>query len=253
MSKTLYLECYSGISGDMTVAALLDLGVDKNKLLETLKDLEINEEFSIKISKVNKCGIEANDFDVILKEHTHEYEHHNHHHHEHRNLEDVFNIIDKLKDEKVKNLSKKIFNIVATSEAKAHGTEVKDVHFHEVGAVDSIIDIISAAFCLVELDIMDVIVSKIYEGKGFIKCAHGIMPVPVPAVLNIISDNNIEIFITDNEGEMITPTGAAIVAAIKTKDKLPENYTIKKVGLGAGKRYPDRPNMVRAMIIEEKI
>ena len=248
--KDLYLECYSGISGDMTVAALLDLGVDLNKLKTTLKELKIDDEFEIKVSKVLKSGIEANDFDVILK-HKHEHNHDHHHHHEHRNLDDVYKIIDRLSDEKVKKLAKDIFKVVAVAEAKAHGKSIEEVHFHEVGAVDSIIDIVSVAFCIVNLGVENVYVSTLYEGRGFVHCAHGDMPVPVPAVLNIVSDYDLDIKITDREGEIITPTGAAIVATLKNKEELPEKYKIKKVGLGAGKRYPDRPSMVRAMLIEE--
>lgn len=247
--KNLYLECYSGISGDMTVAALLDLGADEKKLKETLKELGIEKEYEIKISKVLKSGVEANDFDVILKHNHHEKEGH---HHEHRNLKEVYKIIDRLKDEKVKTLAKKIFKVVALAEAKAHGKKIEEVHFHEVGAVDSIIDIVSTAFCIVNLEIENTYVSTLYEGQGFVHCAHGDMPVPVPAILNIISEHNLEIKITDIEGELITPTGAAIVATLKNKECLPEKYSIKKIGLGAGKRYPDRPSMVRAMLIEEK-
>lgn len=254
--KDLYLECYSGVSGDMTVAALLDLGASLDKLKATLKELKIDDEFEINVSKVLKSGIEANDFDVILK---HEYEHgkehhdyeHHHHHHEHRNLDDVYKIIDRLSDEKVKKLAKDIFKVVAEAEAKAHGKSIEEVHFHEVGAVDSIIDIVSVAFSIVDLGIENVYVSTLYEGRGFVHCAHGDMPVPVPAVLNIVSDYNLDIKTTVRDGELITPTGAAIVATLKNKEELPEKYKIKKIGLGAGKRYPDRPSMVRAMIIEE--
>lgn len=140
---------------------------------------------------------------------------------------------------------------MAVAEAKAHGKSIEEVHFHEVGAVDSIIDIVSVAFSIVNLGVENVYVSTLYEGRGFVHCAHGDMPVPVPAVLNIVSDYGLDIKITDREGELITPTGAAIVATLKNKEELPEKYKIKKVGLGAGKRYPDRPSMVRAMLIEE--
>jgi uncharacterized protein (TIGR00299 family) protein len=242
MDKTLYLECYYGISGDMTVAALLDLGANYEKLVEILNALNLNDEFSIFVSKVKKCGIDANDFNVILNtpEPTHQ----------HRNLKDIFEIIDKVDNENVKQLSKAIFRIVAEAEAKAHGIAIDEVHFHEVGATDSIVDIVSTAFCLVDLKIDNVIVSPLYEGYGFVKCAHGMLPVPTPAVLNIINKYNLELSITDNDGEMVTPTGAAIVAAIKTTDRLPKEYTIKNIGLGAGKRYPDKPNILRAMIIQ---
>ena len=142
----LYFECKSGISGDMSVAALLDLGADREKLEKALNSMNLNDEFSYNISKVNINAIQASDFDVVLKEHTHhEHEHnHVHHHHEHRNLEDVNKIIDKAQiTENAKNLAKKIFKIVAQAEAKVHGKDITEVHFHEVGAIDSIVDIVS--------------------------------------------------------------------------------------------------------------
>ncbi len=261
--KDLYLECYSGISGDMTVAALLDLGANEEKLVKTLKELGIEEEYEIKISKVLKGGIECKDFDVVIAPpHLHDHHHklphelppHKRHEHEHvhRNLDDIFKIIDKLSSNPVKDLAKKIFMIVAEAEAKAHGKDISEVHFHEVGAIDSIIDIVSAAFCIVDLDIKDIYISPLYEGSGFVRCAHGMLPVPVPAVLNIVSSYDITIKITNHDGELITPTGAAIVAALKPKKELKEQYVIKKVGLGAGKKYPDKPSMLRAMLIEER-
>jgi hypothetical protein len=241
--RNLYLECYSGISGDMTVAALLDLGANKDKLLETLKELKIDNEFEIKISKVLKAGIQANDFDVILK---------TKHNHEHRNLNDVYKIIDRLSNSNIKDLAKRIFKVVADAESKVHGKSIEEVYFHEVGAVDSIIDIVSVAFCIVDLNIKNVYVSTLYEGSGFVHCAHGDMPVPVPAVLNIIKEYNLLVKITNHDGELITPTGAAIVATLKNKEKLPDEYKILQVGLGAGKKYPDKPSILRAMLIEEE-
>ena len=153
---------------------------------------------------------------------------------------------------KAKQLAKKIFTIVAEAESKAHGLPVDQIHFHEVGAVDSIVDIVAAAFCLDNLDIGEVVVSSLSEGSGDVYCQHGLLPVPVPAVINIISTHNLPMTITENKGEMITPTGAAIVAAIRTRDKLPLEFTIRKVGLGAGQKEFDRPNILRAMIIEDQ-
>ena len=235
----LYLECYYGISGDMTVAALLDLGVDQDKLKATLQKLAIEEEYQIKISKVNKAGIEANDFNVILKGN-----------HEKRNLVEINKILDRLHDEKVKKLAKRIFEVVAIAEARVHGVSIDEVTFHEVGATDSIIDIVSTAFCIVNLKIARVYVSTLYEGEGLIKCKNKEIPIPAPAVLNIISTYHLPLRIIKQEGEMITPTGAAIVAILKSEENLPQRFTIKKIGLGAGKKYPDRPSILRAMIIE---
>lgn len=272
-ADTLYLECYSGISGDMVVAALLDLGADEAGLLEVLNEIAVDG-YEIRIGKKEKCGIRACDFDVILESeaaHTHSHEHshskehtqaheHSHEHshghthsheHGHRNIEEINQIIDRIKGkEEVKQLARKIFRIVAEAEAKAHGIPVEQVHFHEVGAVDSIVDIISAAYCICNLGIKEVIVSDIYEGKGHVKCQHGILPVPVPAVLEIASAWKLPLHMTDITGEMVTPTGAAIAAALRTKKSLPAGYRIKKTGTGAGKKDFEQANILRAMLIE---
>ena len=269
MSKKLYLECYSGISGDMTVASLLDLGADEEVLNKALHSLGVDG-FETKISRVLKSGLDACDFDVILDKkhenhdhdmaylhgnsHTHNHENHSHHHdHEHRGLLDIIQIIDNADiTENAKNIAKKIFNILGEAEAKAHGVSKEKVHFHEVGAVDSIVDIVAVAVCLDNLNIEEVVVPVLYEGRGFVRCQHGIIPVPVPAVSFIAANNNLTLHITDSEGEFVTPTGAAIVAAIKTSDKLPKKFSIKKIGIGAGKRQYESPSILRAMIIEEE-
>lgn len=145
----------------------------------------------------------------------------------------------------------RIFEIIAEAEAKAHGTSLDQVHFHEVGAIDSIIDVLSVAVCLDNLGIEKVIVPKLSEGQGFVRCQHGVIPVPVPAVVNIAAAHQLNLAITDVQGELVTPTGAAIVAAVRTSDRLPENFTVEKIGIGAGKRNYDRPSMLRAMMIRE--
>lgn len=297
MGKTLYLECYSGISGDMTVAALLDLGADRSVLDRVLKSLKVSG-FETKISRVVKSGIDACDFDVVLdKEHenhdhdmeylhghhhkghenNHFYDHnhahedevehfhsheHNHahgagsaqdrHHHEHRGIKEITYIIEhSAMTENAKKIALRIFEILAEAESKAHNVSVDQVHFHEVGAVDSIVDIVSVAVCLDDLDVTEVIVPVLCEGRGTVRCQHGILPIPVPAVANIVSVNHLHLKMTEVEGELVTPTGAAIVAAVKTKDKLPETFEIQKIGIGAGKRQYECPGILRAMIISQ--
>lgn len=274
MSKKLYLECYSGISGDMTVAALLDLGADEKVLRKALASLPV-EGFKIEIKRVKKAGLDVCDFNVILDKehenhdhdmdylhgehhhehhHEHEHNHHHHHHHEHRTLHDILHIIDHADmTYEAKKTAARIFTILGEAEAKAHGTDLDHVHFHEVGAVDSIVDIAATAVCLDNLGITDVIIPCLYEGYGFVNCQHGTMPVPVPAVTNIAAANNLNLHFTDVEGELVTPTGAAIAAAIKTSDKLPKSFTIEKIGTGAGKRNYKRPSLLRAMIIKETV
>lgn len=323
MNHTLYLECGSGISGDMTVAALLDLGADRQKLEQALKSLSVSG-YEIQISRVKKSGLDVCDFHVKLdkahenhdhdmeylhgeghehhhhdhdhehdhnhehpydqadnteEEHTHPYdqadehdaeehehthehhhdhphehphEHHHHHHHEHRGLKEILDIISgSAMTDNAKAIASRIFMILAEAEAKAHGTTLENVHFHEVGAVDSIVDIAAAAVCLDDLNITNVVIPYLNEGQGFIRCQHGVIPVPVPATLNIVNAHGLNLHLTNIQGELVTPTGAAIAAAIQTSDKLPERFRILKTGIGAGKRQYERPSLLRAMLIED--
>jgi uncharacterized protein (TIGR00299 family) protein len=174
-------------------------------------------------------------------------------HHEHRNLFDINVIIDQSDiTVNAKTIAKKIFHIIAVAEAKAHAKSLEEVHFHEVGAIDSIVDIVAAAICLDNLNIKNVVVSELYEGTGQIKCQHGLLPIPVPAVVNIAAEHHLPLHITSVKGELVTPTGAGIVAAIRTMDVLPKEMTIQKIGLGAGKRsYENASGILRAMLIED--
>ena len=288
MKNKLYLECTSGISGDMAVAALLDLGASREKLKRVLKGLPVKG-FDIKISRVVKSGIDACDFEVVLDkehenhdhdmgylhghehggyshnearhghehgEHNHEHgethSHHGHHHHEHRGLNEIMTIIDHADmADRARSYAKKIFTILAEAEAKAHNVPADQVHFHEVGAVDSIVDILSAAVCMDDLGVEEVIIPRLCEGSGMIRCQHGILPVPVPAVSNIVSSHHLKLHITSVQGELVTPTGAAIAAAFITSEKLPEDFTVEKIGIGAGKRQYECPGILRAMLIRE--
>ncbi len=251
----LYFECKSGISGDMAVASLLDLGASEEKLAKALNSLSLENEFSYAIKKVAINAIMATDFDVVLPQHhhAHEHEHHGHkHHHEHRNLDDVSQIIDKAHTtDRAKALAKKIFAIVAEAEAHVHGKSLAEVHFHEVGAIDSIADIVSFAVLFDDLNPENVYFSTLHDGTGFVQCQHGTLPVPVPAVCEIIKAHKIPFKITANDGEMVTPTGAAIVAALYDGKKLEQDFTLAKIGYGAGKRKYDNP-LLRAMLITHK-
>lgn len=238
--SNLYFECGNGISGDMSVGALLDLGASKEKLETALKSMGLDDEFTYKISDVKVNSIKATDFDVIM-----------HEHHHHRNLNDVISIINKADaTENAKNLAKKIFNIVAVAESAVHGLPIDEVHFHEVGAIDSIVDIVSFSVLLDDLNPQKVYFKTLTEGQGTIECQHGTMSVPVPAVCEIASKYKLPLKITDNEGEMITPTGAAIAAALYTGEKLPESFIIERVGNGSGKR-PYKNPVLRVISIGE--
>lgn len=287
MGKTLYLDCTCGVSGDMTVAALLDLGAREEVLRAALDSLPV-EGYEVKISRVAKAGLDCCDFDVVLEpgfenhdhdmaylhgsagghmhphdhapghDHTHDHDHphgHDHpygHDHMHRSPADIDAIIDAGEmTPHARALAHRIVDVLAHAEAKAHGVSLDNVHFHEVGAVDSIVDIVSAAVTIADLDIDRVIVPVLKDGRGTIRCEHGVIPVPVPATLNIVEAHGLPLSVCDVEGELITPTGAAIVAALEPERELPERFCVKAVGLGAGKRTYERPSLVRALIIEE--
>ena len=279
MNEILYLECASGISGDMFAAALLDLGADQDILEEALASLPVSGA-QIRITRVKKNGLDACDFDVVLDD---EHENHDHdmqylygqdavrqeaaeqkasekntegHHsgekvHEHRGLREILQILRSGRlSEGALSLTEKIFRILAEAEAQAHGITPEQVHFHEVGAVDSILDIAAAAVCMDNLGIKQVIIPQLCEGRGTVRCRHGVLPVPVPAVVNIASAYGLPLHIVEENGEFVTPTGAAIAAAIMTGKKLPERFTVKKAGMGAGKRISQRPGILRAFLIE---
>lgn len=284
MGNILYLDCSSGISGDMTVAALLDLGAEEEVLKKVLNSMPLSG-FEVRIGRVKKAGLDACDFDVKLDVecenhdhdmeylyghthgheenhagdhmeshavhmHSHEEMHTHAHPHAHRGLPQIQEIIRKTDmTDCARSIALAIFDILAQAEAKAHGVDIREVHFHEVGAADSIVDIVSAAVCIDNLDITDVILPYLCEGWGTVRCQHGILPIPVPAVTNIVQAKGLTLKPTEVFGELVTPTGAAIAAAIVTGDKLPESFRILKTGMGAGKRNYERPGLLRAMLI----
>lgn len=289
-NKILYLDCSSGISGDMTVAALLDLGADQKVLLAALASLSL-EGYRIEISEVKKSGLRACDFHVILDEEHENHDHdmhylhgHAHHamghdahtvsrelsmdsgekeqkeaagmhekeHHHGRNLDEIIQILSAGKlTPRALALAIKIFRIVAEAESQVHGKSLEEVHFHEVGAVDSIIDIAAAAVCIDNLGIERVIVPYLTEGMGQIRCQHGLLPIPVPATAAIVTAHQLPLRICEVQGELVTPTGAAIAAALCTGHQLPSEFKIVKTGLGAGKRSYATAGILRAMLIEE--
>ena len=265
-NEMLYLECCAGISGDMFVAALLDLGADECVLREALESLPLSG-FQIEVKRVRKAGLDVCDFHVCLdaafENHDHDMDYlyaigndgeahiHAHEHHAHRTLQDVIEILDAAKlTARARGLAVRIFEILGEAEAKAHGTTVNQVHFHEVGAVDSIVDIVAAAVCVDDLGIREVVVPVLYEGVGQIRCQHGVLPIPVPAVVNIAQMHQLKLHVTSAHGEYITPTGAAIVAALRTSERLPREFFVKNVGLGAGKREQELSGILRAILIE---
>ena len=339
MGEMLYLECASGISGDMAVAALIDAGASEQAVRAACASLPV-EGFELRIGRVAKSGLDVCDFDVVLDAahdnhdhdlaylhghdhsradapagashphgharadsapdgHAHPHPHphadptpgasgghaharddagdaqplgadgatapgdpshahdaHPHAHpHEHRGMAEITAILEAASlTDGARERALRIFGIIAEAEAEAHGVPAAEVHFHEVGAVDSIVDIVAAAVALDDLasqGIEDIVVEELAEGRGTIRCQHGIIPVPAPAVVNIARAACLPLRLTAVEGELVTPTGAAIAAAARTRTRLPERFTVRRVGMGAGKRAYETAGILRALVIEE--
>lgn len=293
----LLLECYSGISGNMFIGALLDLGVPFDYLKSEIEKLNIDG-YELVYKKVDKLGIDSTYFNVNLldddhhhdhnhdhdhshehchvdghsngeehdqhghdenREHSHDHNHeednihkHDHHHdHVHRNLNDIKSIInDSSLSDYVKENSLKIFEYIARAESKIHGKSIDEVHFHEVGAIDSIIDAVGASVCLEYLKVNTIYASNIYKGHGFVNCAHGLFPVPAPATLEILNETSFELKQSVVESELITPTGAAILATFAKPLMSP--YKSIKTSYGAGTKDFEIPNVLRISEIELK-
>ena len=283
--KTLYLDCFSGISGDMMIGALIDVGADPTVLEEELKKLNIEEEYELQWNKVVKNGITSTKFDVILKKHAHDHDHHhehshkhdhdhhhehshehdhdhhhehshehdhNHHHehHHHRTYKDIVHLIETAGfSNEITQTALNIFRKIGVAEGHIHGIPLDKVHFHEVGAVDSIIDIVGAAILIHQLEIKKVKSSSIPVGTGRIHIDHGIYPVPAPATLEMLKGVPIEQ--SDVRFELTTPTGAAIVAVLAEEFGPIPSMKINSIGYGAGtKTFKDHPNVLRVVIGE---
>jgi pyridinium-3,5-bisthiocarboxylic acid mononucleotide nickel chelatase len=233
-----YFDCFSGISGDMTLGAFIDLGIPVEKLQEDLARLSIPP-FTIKTTRVERHGIRATQCDIRTPES-----------HSHRSLGDIREIIEQSTvPDTVKMTSVSIFQRLATAEADIHGCPVEAVHFHEVGAMDAIIDIVGCCLCLDYLDVTAVAASALPQGHGFVDCRHGRLPLPAPATLALLRD--IPVYGMTVEGELVTPTGAAIVAGLgKAFGPIPA-MAVSSIGYGAGQReYSSHPNLLRIVLGE---
>ncbi|GEL36646.1 hypothetical protein FD49_GL000234 [Latilactobacillus sakei subsp. sakei DSM 20017 = JCM 1157] len=272
--RTLYLDAFSGISGDMFIGALLDLGVDFKQFETELAKLNVTG-YHLHAQRIAKSSIYGTDFDVHLPETVHKDEgfiettstHHHDHPHQHadghthshgdevRHLKDIEAIIDHSDlSNYVKTNAKQVFTEIAKSEAIVHELPLSDVHFHEVGALDSIVDIVGAFVALELLAVDQVYSSELTDGSGFIKVAHGMMPVPVPAVMQMRVGSAIPIKQNPEiHTELITPTGMGIVKTIVDQFcPIPDNQTITKVGYGFGNRETPQLNALRVMLCEKK-
>lgn len=259
--KTLYLDLISGIAGDMFIGALLDLGVDAKKLERELRKLKLGG-YHLHVSRQQKSSISGVKFDVHLAHghahHDHAHDDHDHDHghaHEHgadgqRNFTEIKRLIARSRlSPWVKKKSTAVFARIAEAEGKIHGCPPAEVHFHEVGAVDSIVDIVGAAIALELLGKPRVVASPVTEGTGWIRCAHGRFPVPAPATLAILGARGIGVTQCDEPHELVTPTGAALLTEFAEHFGPMENLVAEKIGFGLGTRENvTRPNVLRAVL-----
>ena len=259
--RVLYFDCFSGISGDMNLGALLDLGVEVEHLKKELSKLGLDEHFELEVSKRSKMGIRGTYVHVTLHEvthhhlgmwHTHPHSHHEHTH-EHRTYKEIKAIITRsLLSEAIKERSLKMFWLLAVAEGKIHGKHPDEVGFHEVGAIDSIVDIVGAAICLEFLHVKKIVASKIELGGGFVNCAHGKFPVPAPATVEILRD--VPVSLGRVSSEATTPTGATIIKANVDVFEEQPSLKIEKIGYGIGHKDFSIPNVLRVFLgeVEEK-
>jgi uncharacterized protein (TIGR00299 family) protein len=232
-----YFDCYSGISGDMILGALFDLGLDEKYLINQLKKVDVSG-YKLKVKKIEKKHILGTD--VLIELHGKQKK---------RDFKEILELIDKSKlDKEIKEISKKIFSKIAFAEGKIHNINPEKIHFHEVGAVDSIIDIIGTVIVIKKMQLSNIICSPLPLGNGFVECSHGKIPVPAPATLEILK--NIPAYSTKITNELVTPTGAAIISTLANQYGPMPLLKIKKIGYGAGKTDLEHPNFLRIILGE---
>ena len=265
--KTLYLDIFSGISGDMFIGALIDLGVDARQLERELKKLKLGG-YHLHVARKQTSGIAGVKFDVHLTDahehhhghhpdhsHDHHHGHDRHHHDENRTFAEIKKLVAKSKlSAWVKKKSVAVFQRIAEAEGKIHGLPPEKVHFHEVGAVDSIVDIVGACIALEMLGKPRVLAAPVIEGTGWVDCAHGRFPVPAPATLAILGARAIGVTQCDEPHELVTPTGAAVLAEFVENFGLMQNLVAEKIGFGLGTRdNQTRPNVLRVTLGESRV
>ena len=254
--KTLYFDCFSGISGDMTIGALLDLGLDFDYLKSELHKLPVDG-YQVTASRVTRSNISAMKFDVLVEgeeDHAHHHDHGQEHTHSHfhRKASQILAMIrDSNLSANTKRIASEIFTKLAISEGTVHHIAPEDVEFHEVGAIDSIVDTVGTAIGFDALGIERFLCSAINIGSGFIHCQHGVFPVPAPATADLL--RHATIYQKHAETELVTPTGAAILAAVVNRFDHLTGFSAERIGYGAGtKQFPDFPNCLRLMLGEER-
>ena len=244
----LFCDCFSGISGDMFLGALLDAGMPIEYISEQFRRLNLDEFHEVTAEKVCKGALAATQLNLEIHDHSAEHHHgHDHHDDHHRHLGDIKNLIEASSlSDRVKQTSLRIFQKLAEAEAKVHGSSIDDVHFHEVGAVDSILDIVGAAIGLEYFQVDAIYASPLPLGTGHVVTQHGLLPLPAPATMELIRMAQAPVTASKATVELVTPTGAAILAALAQFCQ-PE-IKVDRIGVGAGRRDLEWPNILRIMI-----
>jgi hypothetical protein len=238
--RVAYFDIFSGISGNMILGALLDMGLDLEFLKDELAKLDLDG-YQLKLEKRVKNGITGAYLEVEVRDNCDKRHG--------RHLADIESLIEESElNREVKDLSKRIFRRLAEAEAKIHNRDIEEIHFHEVGAVDSIVDIVGAVIGIKSLGIEEIYASRVHTGTGFVNCAHGKIPVPAPATLELLRD--IPIYSSGIQNELVTPTGAAIITTLAKKFAYLPLIKLEKIGYGAGSRDLEIPNLLRISIGE---
>lgn len=259
MKTSLYLDCVSGISGDMALAALIDLGADLTYIVEQLKQLPVDP-FEMEVLSIVKRGIASKKLhlqislsqphppaeqpgDVMFRMQEDPS-------HVHRKAADILTMIEQSQlPDRVKQRSLAVFQAIAAAEGKIHGIDPQEVHFHEVGAMDSIIDIIGFCLGLESLGIDQLYASPVPTGNGKVRMAHGLYPIPAPATAELLC--GIPLAVLEVKGELTTPTGAGILKVLVKEFRSVGGFTIQRIGYGAGEKNFDHPNVLRVLLIEK--
>jgi uncharacterized protein (TIGR00299 family) protein len=246
MTCHLHIDPFSGIAGDMFLGALLDAGASADDVAAAFDDLPVREQFELMVARVQRHAISATDLKVRVIANHHNHGHSHHHHHVHYPA--LVTMVDALRTtDRGRQRARRIIDALARAEARVHGVAIEKVHFHEVGAVDSIVDMLGSAVAMELLNIESVSAGPLPLSRGFIKCQHGRMPLPAPATAYLMQ--GLPTVGVDREGELVTPTGAAIVAAVADTFGPSPAMTVDKIGYGAGDRDdPDYPNLLRVFI-----
>jgi uncharacterized protein (TIGR00299 family) protein len=232
-----YFDCFSGIAGDMILGALLDLGLDENVLKKELRKLPLTG-YDMSVKKIESNHISATDVTIVVTEAQH-----------HRNLSDINDILNRSSlESQVKKLSQNIFYTLGKAEARIHNVDIEEVHFHEVGAVDSIVDIVGSVIGITLLGIDTIICSPLPLGHGFVSCEHGLLPLPAPATVEILK--GIPVYTVERNQETVTPTGAAVITTLASSFGEMPSMKITHIGYGSGKIPSSYPSLLRVFLGE---